>query len=382
VIEQKGRPPNSFGIRHGTVPLTPTIATHCHRILQGYFPGQFRGGVVSGHIPRPIGSIALVATLLVSGVGIGVPTNMARAERCLSAPNSLAPQGSHWYYQLDWATQRKCWYLRALGPPAQQAAAPATLAGVAPVHSMPAQSEPLPAAVGAPMASPGHTTPPSPHVKILAVKPKPAEVITATTDKLAQRSAQEGNTAPSLIEAPAPQLSTSPQPNAQAAGPAPAAPVAWPDAPPGVASVKALEPIAVPTGVDSVSGDAEWIDRSGEPTKHAGMPIIIFPILALGLAAVGILSRAVMKTVAARRAESQRIDDQDQHLSIDQRREFHSLISAVSDSGLFRAEGGDYQIAHQISKRRDKLAQLRQVLDRLLQHEPREERDLAMTGAG
>ena len=110
--------------------------------------------------------------------------------------------------------------------------------------------------------------------------------------------------------------------------------------------------------------------------------ITIFPILALGLAVVGILSRVVMKTVAARGAESQSIDGQDQHVSVDERREFHSLISAVSDSGLFRAEGGDYQIAHQISKRRDKLAQLRQVLDRLLQHEPREGRDLAMTGAG
>ena len=97
---------------------------------------------------------------------------------------------------------------------------------------------------------------------------------------------------------------------------------------------------------------------------------------------VGILSRVVMKTVAARRAESQGIDDQDLHASVDERREFHSLISVVSDSGLFRAEGGDYQMAHQISKRRDKLAQLRQVLDRLLQHEPREGRDLAMTGAG
>ena len=131
--------------------------------------------------------------------------------------------------------------------------------------------------------------------------------------------------------------------------------------------------IAIPTGdpLGSVSGDAERIGRSGEPTKNVG--ITIFPILALGLAVVGILSRVVMKTVAARRPESQ---------SVDERREFHSLISVVSDSGLFRAEGGDYQIAHQISKRRDKLAQLRQVLDRLLQHEPREGRDLAMTGAG
>jgi len=362
--------------------LRPQLRRIIIEFCKDIFPGQFRGGgIMSGHIPRPVGSIALVGTLLVSGVGIGVPASIARADHCLSAPNSLAPQGSHWFYQLDWATQRKCWYLRAFRSPAQQAVASATSAGVTPVHSMLAPSGLAPAADGAPMsASPGDTPPPSPHVKTLAVKPKPAEVITATTDKLTQRSAQEGNTAPSLIEAPAPQLSTWPQTNAQAAGSAPAAPVASP-APPALATVKALEPTVVPS--DSMSGDAERIGRSGEPTENAGMLItILLPILALGLAFVGILFRVFMRTVAARRAASQSIDDQDQHVSVDERQEFHSLISAVSDSGLFRAEGGDYQIAHQISKRRDKLAQLRQVLDRLLQHEPRAGRDLAMTGAG
>jgi hypothetical protein len=326
---------------------------------------------MSGHIPKPIGSIALVATLLVSGVGIGLPANIARADHCLSAPNYLAPQGSHWYYQLDWATQRKCWYLRAFGPPAQQAAAPAPGASL---NSMPASSEPLPAADGAPMsASPGDTASPARHFKRLAVKPKSAQAITATADKLDQRDIQEGNTGPLTIEASALQASTSSQTGVQAAGPAPAAPIGWPDAPPAVAPVKALDPIAVPA--DSVSGDGERIARSGEPTENAGTSIIIFPILALALVAVGILSRVVMN-------ESQSIEDQDQHVSVDERREFHSLISVVSDTGLFRGEGGDYQIAHQISKRRDKLAQLRQVLDRLLQHEPREARDLAMTGAG
>ena len=58
-------------------------------------------------------------------------------------------------------------------------------------------------------------------------------------------------------------------------------------------------------------------------------------------------------------------DDQDQHGSVDERREYQSLISAVSDP--FRAEGGADQITHEISKRRDKLAQLHQDLDRLLQ---------------
>jgi hypothetical protein len=322
---------------------------------------------MSGEIPRPLGSIALVATLLMSGVGVTVP---ASADDCLASPNSPAPQGSHWYYRLDWATQRKCWYARAPGPPVRQAAAPATLVRATPLHSMPVPSGPILAAEGAQMSvSPGDPAPPPSRVKILAVKPKSAQVITATTEKLVRRSAQEENTAPSMMEASAPQASTSSQTSAQASGPAPAAPVAWPDAPPAV---------AIDAPRDSVSDHTEKTARGGEPTNNAGMPMILFPILALGLTVVGLLS---MKISAARRArtiidhpEPDRVDDQrqhewrddqDHHGSVDERREYRSLISAVSDP--FRAEGGADQLSHEISKRRDKLAQLHQDIDRLLQ---------------
>ena len=214
--------------RRPNAPELSLLRPQLRRIAIEFFrdiPASGQGwGIMSGHIPRPIGSISLVATLLVLGVGIGVPANIARADHCLSAPNSLAPQGSHWYYQLDWATQRKCWYMRPFRRPAQTAAASATLAGVTPAHSMPAPSGPVPADDGAPMSAvPGDTASPSPRVEILAVKSKPAEMITATRDTLAQRSAQEGNTAPSLIEAPAPQLSSSPHSNARAAAP----PLPW-----------------------------------------------------------------------------------------------------------------------------------------------------------
>ena len=324
---------------------------------------------MSGAIPRPLGSVSLVATLLVSGVGVIVP---ASANDCLAAPNSPAPQGSHWYYRLDWASQRKCWYVRALGPSAQQAATPATLARVTPSHSMPTASGPISAADGAPMSvSPGDSASPSPQVKIPAVKPKSAQAITATTNKIVQRSVNEGNTAPPMFEAPALRPSTLSQTSAQA----PAAPVAWPNAPAAVAAVKAPTPIAVPTDAPAnlASDDAE---TTGKPTNNVGMPIIIFPILTLGLTVVGILS---MKIAAARRtrtikdhAESDWVDDQRQHEwrdgqhgSVDEQREYQSLISAVSDP--FRAEGDADQNTHEISKRRDKLAQLHQDLDRLLQ---------------
>jgi hypothetical protein len=62
---------------------------------------------------RPIGAIALASTLLASGLGVGLPANIAFAADCLTAPNSTAPSNSHWYYRTDRTQQRKCWYLRA-----------------------------------------------------------------------------------------------------------------------------------------------------------------------------------------------------------------------------------------------------------------------------
>jgi hypothetical protein len=37
------------------------------------------------------------------------------ADDCLSGPKDQTPQGSHWYYRIDRATKRQCWYLRAEG---------------------------------------------------------------------------------------------------------------------------------------------------------------------------------------------------------------------------------------------------------------------------
>jgi hypothetical protein len=37
------------------------------------------------------------------------------AEGCSAGPKNAAPQGGHWYYRVDHASQRKCWYLAANG---------------------------------------------------------------------------------------------------------------------------------------------------------------------------------------------------------------------------------------------------------------------------
>lgn len=37
------------------------------------------------------------------------------ASDCLASPKGVAPQGQHWFYRLERATKRQCWYLRAEG---------------------------------------------------------------------------------------------------------------------------------------------------------------------------------------------------------------------------------------------------------------------------
>ncbi|HEV7881761.1 hypothetical protein [Bradyrhizobium sp.] len=55
-----------------------------------------------------VGALANLALL--------VATNgMAYADNCLAGPKGAAPKGSHWYYRVDHATKRSCWYVRAAG---------------------------------------------------------------------------------------------------------------------------------------------------------------------------------------------------------------------------------------------------------------------------
>jgi len=307
-----------------------------------------------GQIPRRFAPIALVATFLTSGVGV---TANARADDCISAPNSPAPRGSHWYYRLDWATQRKCWYVRAPGQASQQVAAVTTIG---------------------PAETPTPSGAPSLRVKIPVSQPIFAPVPGGTTDKTSQQSTHEEN-AVSTPEVPAPQRSTLSETSPQGAAP-PA--VTWPDPAVAVAAVKAQGPIAVPTDVRaaSVSDDAEKTTRRAEPTNNAAMPMIFFPVLALGLAGVVLLSSVVIKKRRARiiidHPEPERVDDERQHEwtdgpyqyeSVVEGKGLHFLTSAVSDPDPLRDDDGAFQITKDISERSDKLLQLRRDIDQMLQ---------------
>jgi hypothetical protein len=138
-------------------------------------------------------SIALVATLLVWWCAcLGVPTNTARADDCLTAPNSPAPAGSHWYFRPDRAKQRNCWYLHAPDQPRQPAAAQAKSNATAATPTI-AFKKPATTSPSAPTStSPGDSAAPA----LPPLKPQGAPMSSATTDQ-------------SIPDAPAPQASPS-----------------------------------------------------------------------------------------------------------------------------------------------------------------------------
>ncbi|MBV8755394.1 MAG: hypothetical protein JO328_21280 [Hyphomicrobiales bacterium] len=61
-------------------------------------------------MPRMRTTPALLALLALAATSASRAT---RAEDCLAGPNAQSPQGSHWYYRIDRATHRKCWYIGA-----------------------------------------------------------------------------------------------------------------------------------------------------------------------------------------------------------------------------------------------------------------------------
>jgi hypothetical protein len=84
---------------------------------------------------HPTGTMAFVSAFLVSGFCVSVPTDVAHAVDCITAPNSPAPPNSRWYYRTDRTQQRKCWHLQTDNGPSEQGRAGG--AGEAPAKASP-----------------------------------------------------------------------------------------------------------------------------------------------------------------------------------------------------------------------------------------------------
>jgi hypothetical protein len=112
------------------------------------------------------GTAILVGAL--ASVTLVVATNGAAlaADTCLSGPKGTAPKGSHWYYRIDHATKRNCWYVRAEGGQAASANSSVTPA-VPPAETSlqpavaDARAEANPADIGQPNAGAAEPSPPA-----------------------------------------------------------------------------------------------------------------------------------------------------------------------------------------------------------------------------
>ena len=132
---------------------------------------------------KSFGPKSLIAMLLMSVVGVILLAATARAEDCLAAPNSPAREGTGWHYRLDRTTQHKCWYVRALGQPAQQVAARAKMAPSAAPFAIPVP-RPRPSAAGSALSlSLGDTDPSSSHAEGIVAKLSATPVVSGSTDE-------------------------------------------------------------------------------------------------------------------------------------------------------------------------------------------------------
>ncbi len=108
-----------------------------------------------------LGALASVALLIAtSGVSLA-------ADHCLAGPKGAAPKGSHWYYRIDHASKRNCWYVRAEAdkPAASQHA---SVSRTSPQTETPlqlsvanARAEASPADIGQPNAAAAERAPPA-----------------------------------------------------------------------------------------------------------------------------------------------------------------------------------------------------------------------------
>ena len=243
----------------------------------------------------PFRQIVLVASLLLSWVGVIALANKARAGDCLAGPNSPAPPGSHWYYRLDWATQRKCWYVRSLSQSDHQAKTPAPKGQDSLLPSVPGAARPQPAADNASLSvGPGNTNSPSAPVEAFGVKPNGGSVSGGTTDE---------PTFSTLAVSASRQEATSPETNAQAAA-SPSDGTSFDATNNAAASSSPKEPAQqanrfpefTPEPAPGTLVTAPAGSRGDGPVDNAETPIKLFVfIVILGVLVLGILSFAIPK---------------------------------------------------------------------------------------
>src|SRR4051794_24026591 len=110
------------------------------------------------------GAAILIGALANVGLLVAINGVAHAADNCLAGPKGAAPKGSHWYYRIDHATKRNCWYVRAEG--GQAASANSSVTPAVPPAETPlqpavanARAEANPADIGQPNAGAAEPAP-------------------------------------------------------------------------------------------------------------------------------------------------------------------------------------------------------------------------------
>lgn len=183
------------------------------------------GNRTAKFISALVGSIIAGAPLAAVSQNAPTTTSPANAASdCLASPKGTTPQGQHWYYRLERATKRQCWYLRAEGGKVSQTAQA--------VPDTPAAEPAMPQPHAVQDARAEYLTPQgaaAPKTTAQAVPAPTQQAANPTADSSAQQSAvatRWADASPATTASPTPQ-----------AAPAPVAAVAQPSAKPSKSPV-------------------------------------------------------------------------------------------------------------------------------------------------
>jgi hypothetical protein len=234
---------------------------------------------------------AIFASILAGANFSAIAENSAKtADSCLAEPKGAAPAGGHWYFRIDRATRRHCWYLSeekdktTAAAPQDAAASAAALAGAAarPTDLVPPRAN---ASVRKSIAD-AHAELPSPQARAdhnagVNVQPGNSGAAGATEIQNSQRAvAADANAQPSVITSRWPDgsgASSSNNPRLAAADP-PASPQA--DAKP------APPPTASPVALAAADATLQ---------KQSGSTRMLLMVMAAALALAGVTASLVVR---------------------------------------------------------------------------------------
>jgi|GEM_PF-2079174 len=210
----------------------------------------------------------------------------ARAEDCLAGPNGASPAGKHWYYRIDRATHRKCWYLGGLDGRRHHAASARTAASAS------RNAEARPAEDDAPEAAPPAASPAPPAAS--AAPPQPAFGTRWPDD--APRAAADGAPPQDRVAAAGVAL----LPDRVAARPVPVERIAREPAPP-----KPQEAVTVRLAAAPPPAAASLPPAAAG--KHGALPAALFGI-ALLFAVLGVILVRARRRIIVRVADVPTVD--------------------------------------------------------------------------